>query len=207
MSQIASRGQLRMSFLRVALVIVPLVLLLGIASGVLAGSGAGDPWFAALAKPAYMPPAAAFPIAWTILYVLIGFALALVVSARGASGRGMAVGLFVAQLVLNLAWSPLFFAAHKVSAAFVLILAIIVVAVVATLAMARVRRRAGLLAALSGVAVLRCSPHPRDRPAQSRCCDACAAGRAHPDHALTSNRSGNPPCSPKTASSMISPRS
>lgn len=145
MSEIASRGQLRMSFVRVALVIVPLVLLLGIASGVLAGSAGDDPWFAALAKPAAMPPAWAFPVAWTILYLLIGFALAHVVAARGADGRGLAIALFAAQLALNLAWSPLFFAAHRVSAAFVLILAIIVVATAATLAMARVRRGAALL--------------------------------------------------------------
>lgn len=145
MSELASRGQLRMSFVRVALVIVPLVLLLGIASGVLAGSGGDDPWFAALAKPGFMPPAWAFPVAWTILYVLIGFALAMVVAARGASGRGLAAGLFAAQLALNLAWSPLFFAAHRPAAAFVLILAIIVATVAAMLAMARVRRRAALL--------------------------------------------------------------
>ncbi len=145
MSELASRGQLRMSFVRVALVIVPLVLLLGVASGVLAGSGGDDPWFAALAKPGYMPPAWAFPVAWTILYVLIGFALAQVIAARGARGRGIAVGLFAVQLALNLAWSPLFFAAHRVSAAFVLILAIIVATVAAMLAMARVRRRAALL--------------------------------------------------------------
>src|SRR3546814_20223451 len=56
MNQIASRGQLRMSYLRWALFTVPLILLLGIASGRIAGSGHGNRWFAALAKPDIVPP-------------------------------------------------------------------------------------------------------------------------------------------------------
>ena len=52
MGQIASHAQLRMSFLRWALVTVPAMLLLGTVSGRLSGSGYGDRWFAALDKPA-----------------------------------------------------------------------------------------------------------------------------------------------------------
>ena len=90
MSAIASRAQLRMSFLRYALVTVPLVLLLGLLSGRIANSGYGNPWFDALAKPEAMPPGWAFGAAWTTLYILLGLALALVLHARGARGRGKA---------------------------------------------------------------------------------------------------------------------
>jgi benzodiazapine receptor len=145
MSELASVGQLRMSFLRVALFTVPLILFLGILSGVLAGSGGGNPWFAALAKPSAMPPDWLFPVAWTILYILIGLALALVIGARGADGRGIAIALFVAQLVLNLAWSPVFFAAHKMGAAFAILLLMIVLTVATVLAFSKVRRQAALL--------------------------------------------------------------
>lgn len=146
MSEIASAGQLRMSFLRVALVVVPLVLLLGILSGVAAGSGEDDPWFAALSKPAAMPPGWLFPVAWTILYILIGFALAMIVAARRAPGRTVALTLFILQLAANLAWSPLFFAAHRVAAALGLILLMIALTVATILAFARVRpRAAGLM--------------------------------------------------------------
>jgi tryptophan-rich sensory protein len=145
MSQLASPGQLRMSFLRVALVTVPLILFLGILSGALAGSGFSNAWFAALAKPAAMPPGWVFPVAWTILYILIGFALAMIVWAKGASGRGIAIGLFVVQFALNLAWSPTFFAAHKMGAAFAIILLMIVATIATTLAFARIRSRAALL--------------------------------------------------------------
>lgn len=145
MSELASVGQLRMSFLRVALVTVPLILFLGILSGVAAGSGYANAWFAALAKPAAMPPGWAFPVAWTILYVLIGLALAMVVSAKGSNGRSLAIALFVAQFALNLTWSPTFFAAHKVSAAFAIILLMIVLSVATILAFARIRPRAAAL--------------------------------------------------------------
>jgi tryptophan-rich sensory protein len=145
MSELASAGQLRMSFLRVALVTVPLILFLGILSGALAGSGFGNPWFAALAKPAAMPPGWVFPVLWTLLYILIGFALAMIVWARGASGRGIAIGLFALQFALNLAWSPTFFAAHRMGAAFAIILLMIVLTIVTILAFARIRTRAALL--------------------------------------------------------------
>lgn len=134
-----------MSFVRVALVTVPLVLLLGILSGAVAGSAMDNPWFALLRKPAAMPPGWLFPVAWTILYLLIGFALALVVSARGSSGRGLAIGLWIAQFLLNLSWSPLFFAAHLVSVAFAVILLMILLTIACTLAFARIRVRAALL--------------------------------------------------------------
>lgn len=134
-----------MSLVRVALVLVPLVLLLGIVSAVASGSSPANPWFAALAKPAATPPGWAFPLAWVILYILIGFALSIVVAARRAPGRTLAIGLFVAQFVCNLAWSPAFFAAHQPAIAFALILLMIVLTIACLLAFARVRRGAALL--------------------------------------------------------------
>ncbi|MGS1016881.1 TspO/MBR family protein [Allosphingosinicella humi] len=145
MSGLASRSQLRMSFARYALVTVPLVLLLGILSGRAAGSGYGNPWFDALIKPGIMPPGWVFAVTWTILYILLGFALAAILHARGARGRGAALALFGAQLLLNFAWSPLFFAFHKVEAALVLIVAILALSVATTFLFAAIRKGAALL--------------------------------------------------------------
>ena len=145
MSSIASRSQLRMSFLRYALITVPAILLLGTLSGRASNSGYSNAWFAALEKPSVMPPAIAFPIAWTILYVLLGLALALVLHARGARGRPSAVAFFVVQLALNYAWSPIFFGAHKVGAALIVIVAMLVLAAITALLFVRIRKLAGLL--------------------------------------------------------------
>ncbi len=145
MTGIASRSQLRMSFLRYALFTVPLVLLLGTVSGRIANSGYGNAWFDALRKPAIMPPGWMFGAAWTILYILLGLALALILHARGARGRGPALTLFVLQLLLNYAWSPIFFAYHEVGAAFWTILAMIAISAVTAFLFWRIRRSAGLL--------------------------------------------------------------
>ena len=145
MGEIASQGQLRMSRLRWAIVVVPLVLLLGLASGRLSNSGYGNPWFAALAKPDFTPPGWMFGVAWSVLYLMMGVALVLVLAARGARGRQPAIVAFLVQLALNLAWSPLFFAAHQIRPALFLILAILVAAAVTTWLFWKVRRAAGLL--------------------------------------------------------------
>jgi len=143
--QIASKAQLRMAFLRWALVLVPLILLLGMGSGLLANSGPQNSWYQLLVKPAIMPPAPLFGIVWPILYVLMGLALTFVVVARRARGREVAIAVFVVQLVLNLIWSPLFFGLHQVSMALTLI-AILLLAVAATVVLFwRVRTVAGLL--------------------------------------------------------------
>jgi translocator protein len=134
-----------MSRLHPWIVTVPAVLLLGLASGWLSNSGYGNAWFDALRKPAFMPPAWAFPVAWTTLYILMGIALGLVIAARRSAARSRAIGLFALQLALNLAWSPLFFGAHQAQAGLWLIVALDVAVVATTFAFWRVRAPAGLL--------------------------------------------------------------
>ena len=145
MNEIASPGQLRLAYLRWSLLTVPAIVLLGFLSGSLANSGYGNRWFDALEKPALMPPGWLFGVAWTILYILMGLALAIVLHARGAKGRGPAIVLFLVQLLMNLAWSPLFFRAHQVGSALMLILALIVIVAITIWLFGRIRRVAGLL--------------------------------------------------------------
>ena len=145
MNGIASKAQLRMSYLRIALITVPLVLLLGTLSGRASGSGYGNPWFDALVKPDAMPPGWVFGAVWTFLYIWLGLAVAMIIHARGAEGRGQALAAFILQLLLNYAWSPVFFAMHQVETALTLIGAMIVIALAATALMAKVRKAAGLL--------------------------------------------------------------
>jgi tryptophan-rich sensory protein len=145
MTALASKAQLRMSLLRYALVAVPLVLLLGTVSGRISGSGEGNAWFEALAKPGFMPPGWVFGAAWTILYILLGLALAMLLHARGARWRGVAVAVFLAQLALNYAWSPLFFAFHEIGLALALIGAMIVLTVLLLVLAWRIRKGAALL--------------------------------------------------------------
>jgi len=145
MTGIASKAQLRMSFLRYALFTVPGVLLVGTIVGQLSGSGYGNPWFDALRKPHIMPPGWVFGVTWTLLYVLLGVSLAMVLHARGAEKRGRALGLFGIQLLLNFAWSPVFFAFHQIGTALSIIAAMVVGTFALILVVWRIRPLAGLL--------------------------------------------------------------
>lgn len=145
MGEIASRSQIGFSLFRRAVIVIPLVLLLGIASGRLAGSGYDNAWFAVLRKPDAMPPGAVFGAAWSLLYILQGLALAIVLNARGNRLRALAIILFVVQLALNLAWSPLFFAMHQVMPAFWLVVGIFVAALATTLVFGQIRPLAAWL--------------------------------------------------------------
>jgi tryptophan-rich sensory protein len=138
-------GQLRGSLLRWALFMVPGVLLLGLLSAQLAGSGADDAWFEGLNKPAFYPSPVVFALVSIVLYLLMGLALAIVTAARGASLRAAALAAFGVQLALNLAWSPLFFGGHRIFATLILIV-VLDLAVVATIVLfQRVRPVAALL--------------------------------------------------------------
>ena len=66
------------------------------------------PWYAALIKPAWTPPNLVFPIAWTILYLIITVVGVLIFE---GSSR-ILKQLWVLQLALNGCWSWLFFGQH-----------------------------------------------------------------------------------------------
>jgi tryptophan-rich sensory protein len=68
------------------------------------------PWYRSLAQPAWAPPDAFFPIAWTVVLAL--WALAAVETWRRIETRREAetlIGLFALNGFLNILWSLLFF--------------------------------------------------------------------------------------------------
>lgn len=145
MGAIASTGQLRWSFARWAVVTVPLVLLLGFASGRSVPAGRDNAWYVALEKPALNPPDWLFPVAWSVLYLMLGIAIAIVLNARGARWRWSAAALFVVEIAALTVWQPLFFGAHRIDAAFWLIAFLLVWGIATTVLFGRVRPSAAWL--------------------------------------------------------------
>lgn len=143
--ELASKQQLRASFLRWAVVTIPLILLLGFTSARLVPTGSQNCWYAALTKPAATPPDWVFPVAWTTIYVLMGLALAMILNARGSALRGPAIALFTAQLAVNLTWSPLFFGAHLVAWALGAILLMLALTIATAFVFGRIRPPAAWL--------------------------------------------------------------
>ena len=73
------------------------------------------PWYLELAKPSFNPPNWVFAPVWTTLYALMAFALWRVLRAqkRSDAHQNYAIGLFLFLLILNAAWSWMFFWAHS----------------------------------------------------------------------------------------------
>jgi tryptophan-rich sensory protein len=65
-------------------------------------------WYAALNKPWFTPPNAAFGPVWTVLYAAMAVAVWRI-GGTTLAGRGRAIAFFVLQLALNALWSPVFF--------------------------------------------------------------------------------------------------
>lgn len=95
--------------------------------------------FGRLNQPPLSPPAILFPIAWTILYVLMGLASYIIwlnsVSKNGKTNREgkVALTIYGVQLALNFAWSPLFFNAglYWFAFAWLMVMIIFIIALMA----------------------------------------------------------------------------
>jgi len=130
---------------RIALITVPAIIIVGDVIGFLSQSGFRNRWFAGLIKPFFMPPGWLFGIAWNILYALMGISLAMVLAEPKSPRRTSALILFLVQLALNYAWSPIFFAAHDISLGKVVIFIMTAIAAAAAGQFMRIRKSAGLL--------------------------------------------------------------
>ncbi len=130
---------------RRALWTVPAIVTAGSAIGVLSNSGYSNDWFAALDKPWFMPPGWVFGAMWTTLYTMLGIALAMVLDQPRSRVRTAALTLFGAQLALNYAWSPIFFASRMIDVGLVTIIVMAALGIAAAIAFARLRPLAGAL--------------------------------------------------------------
>ncbi|GGI31040.1 TspO/MBR family protein [Bradyrhizobium guangdongense] len=110
----------------------------GLLIGVLNRPGA---WYAALTKPPFNPPDAVFAPVWTILFLLIAVAG---YRTFEAGPRGAAMKIWIVQMILNFAWSPIFFSLHRMDIA----LGVIIAMFVAIVAFVRRQWSADRLAAL-----------------------------------------------------------
>ncbi|PTL56313.1 TspO/MBR family protein [Paraconexibacter algicola] len=89
------------------------------------GTDVSSRWYRRLALPSFQPPGPAFGIVWTILYALIAIAATrATVAARDGDERRRIVWAFAANLLLNVAWTWIFFRGHRAGAAGVEILAL-----------------------------------------------------------------------------------
>lgn len=74
-------------------------------------------FYETLTRPVFSPPGWVFPIAWTLLYAAMAAAMWFVLRAQGRD-RFILLGLYIAQLAVNLLWPVLFFVQQALGLAF-----------------------------------------------------------------------------------------
>lgn len=99
-------------------------------------------WYATLQKPSWNPPNWLFGPVWGTLYTLMAIA-AWLVWLRTSAVRPLAP--YFVQLALNAAWTPVFFAAHRMDLALGVIVALWIMIAVTMLGFFRIRAVAGWL--------------------------------------------------------------
>ena len=78
-------------------------------------------WYHTLVKPPLVPPDFIFGLVWTVLYLLIGGAAALVFHKGVEDKHHTAVWLLGVQLLLNALWTPVFFGMHNLPLALAIV--------------------------------------------------------------------------------------
>ena len=96
-------------------------------------------------KPPLMPPSAVFPIAWTILFALMGVSIARIYTERYSKRRTDSIKVFLIQLAFNFLWSIIFFNIRNYAFAFIWILALWLLIVMMIVSFYRVDRSASKL--------------------------------------------------------------
>ena len=126
------------------------VLWIALAEGVGALSGwvtrAGSEYFnTQVEHPPFTAPAWLFPIAWAILYALMGIGAARVYMAPRNASRSRTLAVFIVQLVVNFFWPVIFFNLEAYGLALIWLGALFVIAALMTVAFRRIEESAGYL--------------------------------------------------------------
>ena len=133
-----------MRFWKIAVLCILAVEVVGNASGLVTFASIKG-WYAMVERPPGTPPNGTFGPVWGLLFGLMGFALALVISRGSGQDRKIALRWFLIQFLLNIAWTPAFFGWHRMDVALVIICLLIVAVALTVRHFAKIHRLAGWL--------------------------------------------------------------
>lgn len=122
-----------------------LFLLATFAAAAVGGLFGPGSWYETLTKPSWNPPNWLFGPVWTMLYILIAVSGWLVWREGPSPQVRTALIVFAVQLVLNAAWSWLFFGLHRMEVALVEIVLLLGTIVVMILLFLPISRAAGMM--------------------------------------------------------------
>ena len=142
--ELATRAEMRWALVRTMAVVATLVVLFAALAGKV-GIAGRDLWFAGLNRPGYIPTPAAFTLWWSLFFLLLGLAFAIVQQARGAHYRMAALVLIASAFVCGLAWLPVSLGMRQLQGGAMIGGLGALLGVAATIVAWRIRKSAGLL--------------------------------------------------------------
>ena len=102
-------------------------------------------WFLTLNKPLLSPPAWVFAPVWTILYISMGIALFLYAQKYEYKSKTKGYVLFFTQLLINFAWTPVFFGLQNIALALIIIVLLDISILLTILEFTKISKAAGRL--------------------------------------------------------------
>lgn len=102
-------------------------------------------WYLTLQKPPFTPPSSYFPIAWTILYIMMGISFFTIIMQPATKQKYVAVNLFLVQLILNLLWSYIFFELQSIIYALVDVILLLIFLIATIIYFFKLSKFAGYL--------------------------------------------------------------
>ena len=114
----------------------------GVLAALLTGGGMAD--YGDMIKPPLSPPGWLFPVVWTVLYLLMGYAAYLVYTSKAdPAQKQSALRAYAAQLVANFLWPLVFFGLKWYLAAFFVLLVLWVLIYITIRRFSAINERAG----------------------------------------------------------------
>lgn len=100
------------------------------------------PWYRNLDKPSWTPPDWVFPVTWTVLYVCMAWAGAIV---AGKPDNGLAMAFWAMQIAFNGLWTPVFFGLQNLRLGMIVVSMLWLTVLATLLALWQVDTLAGVL--------------------------------------------------------------
>lgn len=88
-----------------------------------------DGWYQTLNRSPFTPPDYVFGIVWSALYLFLSISFWQIFKKPESGNRNFILKLFCAHMLLNWAWTPVFFIAHSIGCAFFLMLIVLATAI------------------------------------------------------------------------------
>lgn len=109
---------MRISIIVKLVLSIALPLALGAIAGMFTSQAVPD-WYASLNRPSFNPPNWIFGPVWTVLYILMGVSFFIIWMQKASKVRNLAISVYFLQLLLNFAWSFIFFYFNMIGLALV----------------------------------------------------------------------------------------